>query len=88
MYKRQSIHKALAGAVLETVESGKGVKLVSVASGSDAYVAGLRAGDVIVAANKVRIANVEQLVEVGKRSSGNMLLRILRGSSAFYVILR
>lgn len=83
-----SIHKALAGAVLENVEPGKGVKLVSVTNGSDAYVAGLRAGDVIVAANKVRIANVEQLVEVGKRSSGNMLLRILRGSSAFYVILR
>jgi len=83
-----AIHPALEGAVLEDIESGEGIKIASVGNGSRAAAAGLRSGDVIVSANRVRVATIAQLTEVGKRSSGNMLLRLIRGNTALYIILR
>jgi Do/DeqQ family serine protease len=83
-----TIHSAFEGAVLEDLESGEGIKIASVVNGSRAAETGLRGGDVIVSANRVRVSTIAQLTEVGQRSSGNMLLRLIRGNSALYIILR
>jgi len=84
----KQMHEALDGAILEDGEEGNGVSVTSVANGSIAQQSGLRAGDLIVSVNRVRVKNLAQMVEVSERSEGNMLLRIIRGNSAFYLVLR
>lgn len=82
------IHPRLEGAELANIDDQEGVKVVSIARGSDASMSGLRAGDRIVSVNRVRIANLEQFAEVAKRSSGKIALRVIRGNTALYIVLR
>ncbi len=84
----KSIHSAFEGAKLVTSDGDDGIKVASVANGSPAAQAGLRQGDLIVSANRVRVRSVEQLAEVGKSVEDKMLLRIIRGNTALYLILR
>lgn len=85
----QGLHESLEGAKLEDDTEREGIKVSNVAAGSPAADAGLRSGDVIVSANRVRVKNLEQLKEVaGSSSSGKMLLRVIRGNAALYIILR
>ena len=84
----EKVHPGLAGAELRDIDDEDGVRIANVARGSAASSFGLRTGDIIVSANRVRIANLEQLAEVGKHSQGRMLLRVIRGNSALYIVLR
>ena len=81
--------EAVAEAKLaEHDEAREGVLIEAIANGSAAAGSGLRKGDLLVAANRVRIANMDELIDVASRSDGNMLLRIIRGNTALYLILR
>ncbi|NNL57173.1 MAG: Do family serine endopeptidase, partial [Pseudomonadales bacterium] len=82
------IHPSLDGATLRDDEERDGVRIEKIAHNSPAAGTGLRAGDLIVSANRVRVANLEELTGVASRSSGNMLLRIIRGNTALYLVLR
>lgn len=83
------IHPALKGAEIEDMQDEDGVRVASIARGSPAAGSGLRVGDRIVSVNRVIIANLEQLAKVTEQSNGNkMLLRIIRGNTALYVVLR
>lgn len=84
----KSIHSALEGAQLADNDEGDGVKVSAVQNGSPAAQAGLRTGDIIVSANRVRVRALDQLSEVGKANEGKMLLRVIRGNAAMYLILR
>lgn len=86
--KAGKLHPLLEGAELQDLESEDGVKVLSIAKGSQAAMSGLRAGDKIVSANRVMIANLEQFAELAKRSSGKLLLRVIRGNTALYIVLR
>ena len=84
----RDIHPALEGVKLRDDEAREGVLIEAIANGSAAAGSGLRKGDLLVAANRVRIANMDELIDVASRSDGNMLLRIIRGNTALYLILR
>lgn len=64
----------------------RGVLISQVGEGSRAESNGLRNGDVVVAVNQVDIRNVEDLKAVAKRQSRQLLLTVVRGQSAFFVL--
>lgn len=87
-YKKASdIHPSLEGAKLKNSTNKKGVDVVSISNGSPAFQSGLRPNDRIVSINRVVIENLEQLSEVARQSKGSLLVRVIRGSGALYIIL-
>ncbi|HAL41565.1 MAG TPA: serine endoprotease DegQ, partial [Gammaproteobacteria bacterium] len=67
---------------------GAGVVATEVSSGSLAYRAGLRPGDVIVAADRRSVANIAALRDVLRQSQRQLLLRIFRNGRFYYVVIR
>ncbi|WP_313912583.1 DegQ family serine endoprotease [Tahibacter sp.] len=64
----------------------RGVAIARVASGSRAESNNLRSGDVVVALNQVDIRNVEDLKALSKRQPRQLLLTVVRGQNAFFVM--
>jgi len=85
--RANKIHPRLNGAELKNAENGKGVIVAELASGSNASASGLRVGDRIVSVNRVAVSNLKQLTKVAERSSGKMLVRIVRGNTALFIVL-
>jgi Do/DeqQ family serine protease len=72
---------------LETGGEGEAVAVLDVAQGSAAYQHGLRAGDVIVAANRGKVHTAAELAAVLKRP-GRVVLSVVRGDYVFAFVLR
>ena len=83
----KKIHPRLEGAELQDAEDGRGILVKKLASGSNASMSGLRVGDRIVSVNRVAVASLEQLAKVAERSTGKMLVRIVRGNTALFIVL-
>ena len=67
---------------------GAGVVATEVNPRSPAYGFGLRAGDVIVAANRVVVEDIAGLREAVRRDARQLLLRIFRNGRFYYVVIR
>lgn len=67
---------------------GAGVVAAEIDRRSPAYGFGLRAGDVIVAANRVAIEDIAGLREAVRRDARQLLLRIFRNGRFYYVVIR
>ncbi len=65
-----------------------GVMIASIKRGSKIWQSGLEPGDVIVSANRKPVSSVKQFLKIAKKTRGELLLRIQRGSQALYVVLR
>ncbi len=63
-----------------------GASVVSVAAGSRAATNGLKAGDVIVAVNQVDLRSLADLAKLSKRQPRQLLLTVVRGHNAFFVL--
>jgi serine protease Do/serine protease DegQ len=83
----ESIHKSFEGAVLGDAPDAGGALVRSVAPGSAAAQAGLRADDVIVGANRGRVSNVHELRERAK-GAAVLVLEVRRGATVLLVPLR
>jgi len=83
----ESIHKSFEGAVLGDAPDAGGALVRSVAPGSAAAQAGLRADDVIVGANRGRVSNVHELRERAKGATV-LVLEVRRGATVLLVPLR
>ncbi len=86
-------HRSLEGAVLEDAsDNGGGVLVRNVAPNSRAANAGLRQGDVIVAANGVRIANTAALSTAWRaaaaRGGNTLVLQVRRSGDITILVLR
>ncbi len=83
------IHPALAGASLADSDAGdfEGVLVETIEEGSTAQRSGLRADDMIVAVNRVRVRNIEQFRKVADGQS-LIVLSIRRGNRTLVVPLR
>jgi serine protease Do len=70
--------------------SEQGVVVMRVKPGSPAAKAGLRGGDVIIEANRKKVANVDDLTTAlkGKKEQGDLFLIERRGATRFVVIER
>jgi Do/DeqQ family serine protease len=77
---------ALAGAKLS--QSDQGVVIEAIAAASPAAYNGLRRGDRLVAVNRQRISNLDQLADAAKASRSSLLLLIDRRGNALYLALQ
>ena len=82
-----NIHPRLNGADLKNAENSNGVVVAAIGDGSEASMSGLTVGDRIVSVNRVVVNNLKQLMTVAERSSGKMLVRIVRGNTALFIVL-
>ncbi len=86
----QKIHPKLAGMVLGNTtpkDPAEGVKIEKMNTGSLAFQAGMRPGDIIVSVNRQEVASLDELKQAAS-SSRELLLNILRGNSGFFILLR
>ena len=83
------IHPALAGAALTDSDAGEyeGVLVETIEEGSTAQRSGLRADDMIVAVNRVRVRNIEQFRKIADGQS-LIVLSIRRGNRTLVLPLR
>ncbi len=96
-YERQAgerVDRRLAGVELQNFRaeddpsSGAGVLVIDVDEQSPAFAYGLRAGDVIVAANRQATRNLSELAEGSRRSSRQLLLRVYRAGEFGYIAIQ
>ena len=87
-------HPELRGIIVSDLSEGsplygqvKGVLVTGVAPNSEAFLAGLRPGDVITAVNRESVSNVGEFRRALKSIGGAVALRIRRGDQAFFVVL-
>ena len=64
-----------------------GVQIVGASENSAGWRAGLRPGDVIVTANNTPITNTKELQAVAKQKKEQLLVQVLRGSGALYILI-
>ena len=65
-----------------------GLELLQVNYASAAWRVGLRTGDIITQANHVPITSIEDLANASKKRDDLLLLRVLRGQAASFLIIR
>jgi S1-C subfamily serine protease len=79
--------EVLKGVTLRDADQGQGVLVTEVKN--DAEAAGkLIQGDLIVSVNQRRVADVKQFSDVLEASKGRLLLRVLRGQMALWIVLQ
>lgn len=84
----QQIHRYFDGALLQNSDDGQGVVVARIEPASPAIASGLRPGDVIVSANRQRVRSVDELKSAVKTTDARLLLRVLRGQAALYLVLQ
>ncbi|HLU05939.1 MAG TPA: Do family serine endopeptidase [Woeseiaceae bacterium] len=72
----EDIHPGLEGAEFsaEAATSGSGVEVTDVQPGSPAWQRGLRGGDVVIAVNRIRVRNLQEVQEIAGRNEILFLL--------------
>ena len=72
------------------IQEKEGILVTGVARGSLAYTEGLREGDIITEINRIAVPTIQEFSQAmdGILPGETILLRILRESSAFFVVLR
>ncbi|RTR26190.1 Do family serine endopeptidase DegQ [Shewanella atlantica] len=81
-----AVHPMLAGATLENNDDG--VEITDIAQNSPAAASGLQKGDVIVGVNRSSIDDLKSLKATLKDQQGAVALKIKRGKSSLYLVLR
>lgn len=82
------LHELLEGVQFENESNQEGVRVVSIAPNSSAAYSGLRPGDVIVAANKRRVYDLESLENALSRNKSSVLLQVNRGGGSLFIVIR
>ena len=79
----------LAGASADAARAAgvKGVQALTVEPRSPAGKAGLRPNDVIMSVNRSPVSSVSEFEKLAAVKDGQLLLHVLRGSAAFFVLL-
>lgn len=83
------LHYQLKGTLLSNTQRSQieGVLFEQVETNSHAWRAGLRPGDIIVSANRYRVRNLDQLMQI-TANSRELLINIQRGGEAFFLVLK
>lgn len=65
-----------------------GIMVFEVATGTPAWAAGLREGDVITSVNRQQLADLQSFLALVSRAKGQLLLGVLRGNRAAYLVIK
>ncbi len=87
----EKLHEGLSGAQLSNTNSSdstQGVKVTSVAAGSNAAAYQLEEGDIIIGVNRQRVKNLAQFRKVVEKQPGVLALNIQRGDRTLYLVIR
>src|SRR5690606_30418373 len=85
------LHPFLQGAKLQEVSGQggeRGVKVMDITSGTAAERRGLGSGDIIDAAHQKAVTSISDLKAAAKVSQQRLLLRIVRGNAALFLVLQ
>ena len=82
------LHALLEGVRFENNPEGYGVVVAGLSPQSMAARSGLRPGDIITGANKLRVNDLDGLRKTLKRSKHSILLHIERNGAALYLVIR
>lgn len=92
--KLQSSNPFLYGLALrafdqETPPHGNvtGVQVVGAVESSAGWRAGLRPGDIIISANKSPVKDVKSLQQIAQQKKNELLVQVLRGPGALYLLI-
>ncbi len=85
---RHPTHPLLEGVQLRNSPDGQGVQVANLAPNSRAAYSGLRPGDLIVAANRQRVYNLESLQRAIQKSANSLLLQVNRHGSSLFIAIR
>ena len=92
--KLQSQNPFLYGLALRNFEQDSpmhghvlGVQLVGASENSAGWRAGLRPGDVIISANNQPTTNTKDLQNIAKQKKQELLVQVLRGAGALYILI-
>jgi len=93
--KGKQFDTRLEGTLFSRIEEGTplygqidGVLVIEADQNSRAWHAGLRKGDVIVSANRHAVTNFASLSDALKQSRRGILLNVVRGSSALFILVQ
>ncbi len=64
-----------------------GVQVVGASENSAGWRAGIRPGDIIITANKRLTANTKELQTIAQQKKQNLLVQVLRGAGALYILI-
>ena len=65
-----------------------GIMVFEVSTGTPAWTAGLREGDVITSVNRAQIEDLPSFLGLVGQAKGSLLLGVLRGNRAAYIVIR
>jgi serine protease Do len=92
--KLQSDNPFLYGLALKNFEQDSplhgnvvGIQVVGASENSAGWRAGLRPGDIIISANKQMTTNVKALQNIAMQQKNKLLLQVLRGPGALYLLI-
>lgn len=81
-----ALHPMLDGAALQ--DGKQGVEITDIATGSPAAASQLQKGDIIIGVNRDRIRSLKSLRKILKNKEGAVALKILRGKTHLFLVLR
>ena len=91
----QVVNKRLEGVTVNDIKENhayygriKGVLVLNVPSGSIAWNSGLRSGDIITSLNHEPIMNLAQFLQMVNKNNESLLLRIVRGNTAAFLVIK
>lgn len=91
----RAVNELLQGVTVSDIEKdnpyfGKveGAAVLNVERGSIAWRSGLRSADIITSVNKLPIKNLQEFLQAVDKKEGSLLLRIIRGNTAAFLVLR
>ncbi len=89
----RAVNELLEGVTVAELEQGSaylqmtGVQVIQVERGSIAWRNGLRAGDIITSVNRKDVKNMREFLATVDKLSAPLLLRIIRGNNAAFLVL-
>ncbi|WP_427979031.1 DegQ family serine endoprotease [Agarivorans sp.] len=83
-----NIHQLLEGVQLQNDEQAEGVRVTQLAPNSAAAYSGLRSNDLIVAVNKRRVKNLDDMQQALQLSDSAVLLQVQRRGGSLFIVIR